>query len=225
MSGFPSTLGNAVIAMHGDGLMTVYGNLENTDAVRNRDTLELGGIIGFSGNSGWQQRAGDGVGFTGTEFQVVDTEEKRLINPLMLLPEIEDKIPPVIKNSIVVNQAGIVYVLSQVKSLPRGAYRLYGSVTDGITAGGSAELAPFRTAVIVNGTEVYTSAYEILHQERGRLFLENTKSADFDTMYASSGEQVFLAPVTLSQGRSIISVTVRDISGNEQTVSYNFQVE
>jgi hypothetical protein len=218
MIGFPSTLGNAIITMHDDGLMTVYGNLEDTYAVRNHNTLEAGAIIGISGNSGWQQRPG------GAEFQVIDTEKKRHINPLMLLPEIDDKIPPVIRNITAVNQSGTVYSLGQIKSLPRGTYRIYGTVTDRVTAAGPVDLTPFRTVVMVNGTEVYASAYEILHQEQGRLFLENTRHTGFDTMYTDT-DQVFLAPVTLSHGRTFISVTARDISGNERTVSYNFQAE
>ena len=37
---FPSTLGNALVFLHDDGLQTVYGNLDDTMVFRNRVTTE-----------------------------------------------------------------------------------------------------------------------------------------------------------------------------------------
>ena len=43
---FPSTLGNALIFLHDDGLQTVYGNLDDTSVFRNRVTTESTAVIG-----------------------------------------------------------------------------------------------------------------------------------------------------------------------------------
>ena len=49
---FPSTLGNALVFLHDDGLQTVYGNLDDTAVFRNRVTTESNAVIGRTGNSG-----------------------------------------------------------------------------------------------------------------------------------------------------------------------------
>ena len=50
---FPSTLGNALVLLHDDGLQTVYGNLDDTTVFRTRVAIESTAVIGRTGNSGW----------------------------------------------------------------------------------------------------------------------------------------------------------------------------
>ena len=76
---FPSTLGNALIFLHDDGLQTVYGNLDDTTMFRTRVTTEAATVIGRTGNSGWGEP-------NALIFQVSDNQKKVYINPLLLLP-------------------------------------------------------------------------------------------------------------------------------------------
>ncbi len=217
MTGFPSTLGRAVVLLHDEGLMTVYGNMESTEIARNKDQIEKGSIIGTSGNSAWQETP------AGLEFHTADIEKKTLINPLVLLPQLEDTEPPVIRNVTAVQPNGNSFVLGQTRSLPHGSYHLYGTVTDTVNASRTRTIAPFRTNVVVNGTEVYSTPYEVLRQSGGQLTLSGTRPADHDTMYPSA-DTVLLAAVELSRGRAFITVTASDFNGNQRTASFTVDV-
>ena len=53
LAGFPSTLGNAVIMVHDEGLATVYGNLATTDRMAIEGDIESQTILAPSGSGAW----------------------------------------------------------------------------------------------------------------------------------------------------------------------------
>lgn len=110
---FPSTLGNALVFLHDDGLQTVYGNLDDTVVFRNRTTTESNAVIGRTGNSGWGN-PNDLI------FQVSDNQKKVYINPLLLLPSVNDKIAPQIQNIILINEQNAVFQMNGQKKYSAG---------------------------------------------------------------------------------------------------------
>ena len=76
---FPSTLGNALIFLHDDGLQTVYGNLDDTTMFRTRVTTEAATVIGRTGNSGWGEP-------NALIFQVSDNQKKSLNKSIAIDP-------------------------------------------------------------------------------------------------------------------------------------------
>jgi len=215
MSGFPGTLGNAVLVAHDEGLVSVYGNLESTDTVSDRVQIESLSILSRTGTSGWG---------TGTDllFQIIDSEKKTLLNPLLLLPALKDTKGTMIRNVIAVSATGQVHPLGTVKSVRQGTWRLYADVTDTMD-GSTAELSPFRISVLVNGSEYAAIPFELLKENRGRLFLSAPEYTR-DNLYTDP-ERTFLGELKLTRGKTDISIIARDFAGNERSVLFGMQVE
>lgn len=212
---FPSTLGNALIVIHDDGLQTIYGNIEDTSVFRNRITVEANTVVGRTGNSGW-----------GTPnallFQVIDNQKKAYINPLLLLPSVNDKIPPQIRNIILVNDQNTAFQMAGQKSLRQGSYELYAEIFDTATAGGYT-FSPFRITIFVNGVSMRTIPFETITQKDGAFYLGNT--AFTDTLLYRKKNTLYLGKIILNRGKSDILITARDITGNETTERFSLQTE
>jgi hypothetical protein len=215
MSGFPGTLGNAAILTHDDGLLTVYGNLDALDRVDGRTQIDSGTILGNAGTSGWG-KAGSCF------FQVIDTERKTVLNPMLVLPGLKDKRGPVIKDVIVAAGNNTVSALGSVKMLKQGKYRLYANVTD-MVDDVAAEVAPFSINILVNGKEYGSIPFEVLQEEKGRLYL-GSPAYTWPVMYGDE-TRMFLAEIPLNRGRADISIIAKDAAGNERSVLFGVQVE
>lgn len=215
MNGFPGTLGNAVLVAHDEGLVSVYGNLESTDPVADRIRIESLSILSRTGGSGWG---------TGTDllFQILDSEKKTLLNPLLLLPALKDTKGTMIRNVIAVSATGQIHPLGTVKSVRQGIWRLYADVTDTMN-GSTGELSPFRISVLVNGSEYAAIPFELLKESRGQLFLSAPEYTR-DNLYTDP-ERTFLGELKLTRGKTDISIIARDFAGNERSVLFGLQVE
>jgi hypothetical protein len=215
MTGFPSTLGNAVIIAHDDGLLSVYGNLASVDRVTAHNAFETGAILGSAGSSGWTKN-GELL------FQVIDKERKTVLNPMLVLPSRPDSRGPVIKNVIAVSDGNQTASLGAAKYVRQGQYRLYADISDTVD-GSQTLLAPFRVSVLVNGSEAQAIPFEVLRSEGGKLFLDSPEYTTA-TLYADA-ERMFLGEITLNRGRADITVIARDTAGNERSVLFSLQIE
>ena len=210
MGWFPSTLGNAVILSHRNDMMTVYGNLETIHIDSDTSDVTEGNLIGESGSSGWQD------GFSSLEFQVIDTKVKTVINPLVLMPSIEQKQKiPIIENLQASSDSGTWSVATQGTKLSAGIYSLYiAQQPDGMT---------YKTTVAVNGAVTETISYNMLKQDKNRLCFSGKRNYTYNQIFPDKARQ-FVAEVILSKGKNTISITVEDIFGNEKTLSYTVEV-
>ncbi len=215
MSGFPGTLGNAAILSHDDGLLTVYGNLDALDRVDGRTQIDSGSILGNAGMSGWG-KAGSCF------FEVIDTERKTVLNPMLVLPGLKDRRGPVIRDVVVVAGNNAVSALGAVKTIKQGKYRLYANVTDTVDDV-AAEIAPFSITILVNGKEYGSIPFEVLRESKGLLYL-GTPAYTWPVMYGDEA-RMFLAEIPLSRGRADISIIAKDAAGNERSVLFGVQVE
>ena len=212
---FPSTLGNALVFLHDDGLQTVYGNLDNTVVFRGRATTESHAVIGRTGNSGWGN-PNDLI------FQISDNQKKVYINPLLLLPSVDDKTAPQIQNIILVNEQNTVFQISGQKDIRQGSYELYADISDTIAQGGHS-FSPFRITIFVNGTNIRTLPFETITQVDGSSYLGNT--ALTDTLLYRRKNELYLGKIILNRGKSDILITARDITGNEKSERFTIQVD
>jgi hypothetical protein len=215
MSGFPSTLGNAAVLSHDEGLMTIYGNLDSVDRIAERKTVETGDILANAGTSAWG-RPGMAI------FQVVDREKRTVLNPLLLLPTLSDKKAPVIRNVVVVTASNQTWPLGSIKTLRQGKYKLFAEVPDNID-GSSAELAPFRITIQVNGKEYSSIPFEILQEKTGELYLSDPDFT-WKKLYVDQ-ERMYLGELSLTRGRADISIIAKDAVGNERSVLFGLQIE
>ena len=226
MTGFPSALGNAMLIAHSDGIVSVYGNLESAE-MPDGGRVETNAVIARTGNSAWQARAaargqeGRGVCI----FQVEDQAQNTLLNPLLLLPQVQDEFRPTIARVTLVSQSGRSYNPETSTTVAAGSYRVYAAVTD-LYVRDSAQLAPFRVAVVVNGREASAVSFDTMSKKQNML-VPNSTPQYFDgssPVYSEDGS-IYAGNISLARGRSEVTIAARDFAGNERTASYLLQVE
>lgn len=212
---FPSTLGNALIFSHEDGLQTVYGNLDSTGFLQNRLTVETGSPIGKTGNSGWGT-AGSLI------FQVIDLQNQAYINPQLLLPAVEDTIKPQMQNVFLVSESQQRIPLNGQKTIRKGSYDLYADVWDTMQ-NTKQPLNTFRISVFINGANIRTLPFETITQKNGSAYLGAT--ALTDSLLLQQSEELYLGKIILNRGKSDIMITARDITGNEKSEVFSVYVD
>ncbi|MGP1576652.1 MAG: peptidoglycan DD-metalloendopeptidase family protein [Treponema sp.] len=212
---FPSTLGNALIFSHEDGLQTVYGNLETTGFLQNRITVDTGNPIGKTGNSGW------GTAHT-LIFQVIDMQNQAYINPQLLLPAVEDSLKPQMQNVFLVSESQQRILLNGQKTIRKGSYELYADVWD-TTQEVKQPLNTFRISVFINGANIRTLPFETITQKNGSVYLGTT--ALTDSLLLQQSEALYLGKIILNRGKSDIMITARDITGNEKSEIFSVHVD
>ena len=212
---FPSTLGNAMIFIDDEGLQSIYANLSDTDLFTSRKETEAGSILGYAGKSAWTEEKS-------LIFQVADTRNNVLINPLLFMPAIEEKTEPQIQNTVLINGDKQTISLETVKKIKQGSYDLYSSISDSTEKGGS-QLAPFRITVSINGMNISDLSFEVLSSDGKDLYLQNKKSS-LSLLYEKEGT-MHLGKINLPAGKIELIITVLDKSGNQKKASFIFQVE
>ena len=212
---FPSTLGNALVLLHNDGLQTIYGNLESATSFGNRVATESNSVIGRTGNSGW------GTPHT-LLFQVYDSERNVYINPLLLLPAVTDKTTPQIQNIVLVNDQNIALQITGQRTIRQGSYELYAEISDTADIG-THPFSPFRVSIFVNGTNLRTIPFETITQKERESYLGTTAFTD-TLLYRRKGS-LYLGKIILSRGKTDILITARDITGNEKAERFTIQAD
>ncbi len=209
---FESTLGNAVIVAHKDKISTVYGNLEEEsipESLEQDKLVRTGDILGTSGNSGWQE------GQSCLEFLVLDTKNKAAVNPRVLMPRISSDLPLVIGELTLDDRNGGTHHLLNERNLAAGTYSLYH--TRQSTA------VPYRTIVSVNGATVESISYDMLHEYNEQLCAEGNANYPAERLYPDDKRQL-LSVLRLNHGHTTLSVTMLDILGKAQTITYNLDI-
>lgn len=205
---FDSPLGNSIVTVNSDNLMSVYGNLAQPGD-SSRQALKEGDALGESGNSGWHKPD------AGLEYQIADCQSKTLINPLILLPAKGEYPHFVLKNLIVVNKNGYSYRLGSTKNIPAGTYSLYFEQTE--------HQPPFRMAVLLNGKEIENITYNMLKKNGSQLTVDGKSNYYYSTIFPGQNRQL-LANVTLNRGKALLVVQSMDLKGNERNFSYSVDV-
>ncbi|MGP1454538.1 MAG: peptidoglycan DD-metalloendopeptidase family protein [Treponema sp.] len=213
---FPSTLGNALIFLHDDGLQTIYANIEIDDHFQDRKQIEIGSIIGKTDPSAWD------IGRS-LQFQVIDAQKKAYINPLLLFPTVPDSIKPHIQGIFLANADNQLISLDKQKHIAQGNYTIYTAVFDTIDHDAVHQFTPFRVTVFVNGSNIWTVPFETITYHSGQLFLSTTSFSDA-LLYQKQG-LMYIGKVTLNSGKSDIMIIARDITGNESTERISLQIE
>jgi hypothetical protein len=217
-SAFYSTLGNTVILLHDDDLLTVYGNLREITLNPSEGALPAGTPLGFSGSSGWQyEAAGPGRGL---EFQVADTIHGRLIHPRLLMPRLPDEPPIRIYGVSVMDKNREIYRLMERPSFPTGIYLFYHDVDP--------QRIPYRTTLSVNGIEAESLTMNMITEREGRHTVQGRRYYTQEELYPnreitgpSPVRRMLIGEATLIRGRNTIRISSFNINNNEESnVSY-----
>lgn len=230
MTGFPSTLGNAVVLAHSDGIVSVYGNLESTEMVEGKVQIETNAVISRTGKSAWESRQDEDDQQASRRgfciFQLMDQRQNALLNPLLLLSAASDTALPIIRSVRLESQSGQSYNPDVSQYIAGGLYRVYVSVADSFERNSQQQLAPFRISVIVNGIEASAVSFETMAKKRNIIVPHSTPEyLDGSIPIYSEDNAIYAGNISLSRGRAEIIIAARDFAGNERTAPFMLQVD
>ncbi|MEA1912139.1 MAG: M23 family metallopeptidase, partial [Spirochaetota bacterium] len=163
----PSGLGSFVIYQHKNGIRSLYGHLEDSSIKTDNYKVGMSDVIGTMGSTGTT------VGSM-LHLQVLDTEFKKYINPLLSLPFLDDKTNPVI-NEVILSSSQGRFMLGSEKKIQSGIYSLSADIRDlSESAGYYCPLAPYSISLFINGENLANINFESLRVEDGEMFLQES---------------------------------------------------
>ncbi len=209
---FESTLGTSVIVSHEDSLLTVYGNLDTDELNENlfsEHNVKTGTEFSTTGNSAWQESD------SFLEFQIIDTQSRNYINPLILMPRIEKKEALTLTGIALKNKLGKIYSLETQKNIPAGVYKIYRN---------RQKLSvPYKTSIIVNGAELERITYDTINQVETDLAVDGRNSYTAKDIYPDDN-LMLMGELYLPHGKNKITLILTDFSGNEKSREFPITV-
>ena len=216
-SGLPSTIGSYMVVEHPRGIAAVYAGMAPGSSSAYLRSVKKGSILGRAGASGLSK--GPSLGFA-----LYDRAASRWVNPLLLLPPLADKTPPVIRNAVLVKD-GKRFPLGETKSVLQGQYSVAVDVADPLDAPGSAGAsAPYYLRLLIDGAKVTELSFDVVTARDGKFLVGADGPRGFEGCYAEDG-RIVLASRFFSRGRTVIQVLARDYAGNERQASWALLVE
>jgi hypothetical protein len=216
-SGLPSALGSFAIVEHARGLAAVYSHLAPGSLSTYLNTVKTGTILGKTGSSGW-------VEGMGTLFQIFDRREGRWVNPLVLMPPVDDTKAPFIRSLALVRN-GKSYVLGDVPSVQQGSYTIAADIVDPADATwSSGPPAPYSIRLSVDGAELARYVFDVAEGRDGRLRLFFRSPKSYGEFRSRDGRYI-LAERLLHRGKTLIEVSAEDSAGNRRSASWSVVVE
>jgi hypothetical protein len=213
ISALPPGLGTWLAIDHGDGLVGIYGRL-NQGNNPFPYMVEQGGLIGLSGFTGWTRTKG-------FYFSFFDRKEKQWVNPGRILPLLPDTQQPLIRSVVFKNSEGKTFNLAQTRSLAQGQYRIQVDAQDA----GNSPLSPHRVSCYVNGIEKGSIIFETISARRGTLLVPSSGGVQSAGRVYESYPALAAGEVFLTRGQTAVEIIVEDMAGNSRVASYRFLVE
>lgn len=209
---FPSTLGNALVIAHENDMRSIYANLGEFAIDETKDFLQGGSEIALSGHSGWHEEE------SGLEFIVIDTKNKTLINPLLVLPMNLKALDFSVGKLFLKDIRGEYRELANGKSFEEGVYILYRETKE--------KMPFFKNLVSLNGNTLDSLNNDSLSLWDKKLVLKTSggTNLDFETNFPREGMQ-YVCEVKLSRGKSTLIVQIFDIFANKKQIQYTFDVK
>lgn len=212
----PSTLGTFAVVEQEDGMTALYAHLAAGSVPATLRRVESQTLLAAVGETGFT--AGSGL-----LFSLFDRKETRWVNPLLLLPPLEEKRAPLIRQAVLQGRDKS-YVLGEQRTVPQGSYALSLDLSDPTGAAWSpGPSAPFYVRVLIDGSKIAELRYETAEAESGRL---NFFPAEREGSSLRAGDGKTVLPARLfPRGKSLIEVFAKDYAGNERSASWSFSVE
>jgi hypothetical protein len=223
-SRLPSPLGSWIALDHGDGILGIYGRVEDSSnpAARERPVplyppaqTSRGTPIAHAGVSGWSQQQG-------FYFVLFDRRERRWVNPSLIIAPIPDDVPPQILLVQLRGEDGMVPP-AQTR-ISQGRYSIIVGAVDTLSANSGIQLAPHRLVTSINGAEVGALNFETYSARDGALLVRRNGLVPVSKVYApfpafEVGESWF------TRGQTTLEVIARDLNGNERSFIRRLEVE
>ena len=203
----PSGLGTYVIYQHNNGIRSLYGHLQDNSIHTEKLIVGLEDVIGKTGNTGMDSGSM-------LYLQLIDTEFKKYINPLLSLPLLNDQCKPLIKNVYILSRGKKIILNSKTK-IESGVFGLFADIRDsGADTVFYNPLAPFSISLYLNGENLANINFESLKVVDGIMLLEESDGISYEELYKNDWEY-FLGKFEFNPGDVMIEISVKDFSGNE----------
>ena len=214
---FCSTLGNALIMVHKDDMLSVYSGFEEIDTTCLSGEVKKGTVLGQLNKILPESEISDTkqtLPKKNFEFQIIDTKNTGVINPFLLLARLE-KTSPIFPGKIfVTNKKGTEFGLDDRKSIASGVYSIYREYSVG--------KMPLKTSVFVNGEDVSTINFDTIFYKNSRICVSGKDFFSIEKIYPSDKRQ-FLGEIEISRGKNLITVVVTDSLGIERKISHTIE--
>jgi hypothetical protein len=213
----PSPLGTWAALDHGDGLISIYSRLDETEALPVLENVSRGRLIARAGKSGMTAESG-------FYFAFYDRKERRWINPAMIIAPPADTVLPQILSVELRNGEGQTINPAQTRSLRQGRYTVLVNAVDSLREGRPATLAPYRILCSVNGMETGALSFETFSARDGVLMAYRNGLVPVKQVYTPVPAYE-IGELALTRGQAEIEIIAQDISGNTRNVVFRLQVE
>ncbi|HAE22239.1 MAG TPA: hypothetical protein DCG47_07950 [Spirochaetaceae bacterium] len=210
--GYPMPGGSLAALAHSSGIISIYTGMQPGSLANYRGVVEQSEILGMSPVQGSGRYLG---------FYLYDQRERRYINPHILLAATPDARVPLIR-SVALVSGGQEQILERNSVIRQGSWRFVIDAID-LTALGLPG-APFDVAVALDGSERFRVKYDSARMAAGQslLFSDNVQS---ERDYLLADGRISFGPITLTKGRSSITVSATDLTGNKREISYTITVQ
>ena len=224
--GYPAAGGGFMAVSHHSGLMTVYaGILPAMDA--GSPAVKAGSVLGTL--PGDRSPATTTVAATtaapdtartesggGALFFVYDSQERRFVNPLMVMDKLPDDKSPAIRGAALVVD-GKELALGTATEVRQGSWMLLVDAIDAAPSGLAGP--PFELRVLVDGSERARALYDASWASGGLSWLFTEKPVEERSYLMADGRTRF-GPLQLARGKSVVTVVAVDYAGNRREASW-----
>ncbi|MEW5815510.1 MAG: M23 family metallopeptidase [Spirochaetota bacterium] len=205
-SGIPTGLGSFIVVEHEGGIKSLYGHLKQQTIPVSMTQVGIKDVIGVIGDTG-------GSYGPHLHLEIIDKEFGQDVNPLLLLPPIQDKNKPVVRTLSFEKDGSIIPVTSPVVINP-GTAELKASIFDlSADVPFYCPMAPFSISVFINGETTFNVVFEALRALDGNIILIQSNNLTFSDFYESDWD-VKLGKIDLHPGESRLEIAVKDYAGN-----------
>ncbi len=213
MGWFNSTLGNAVILVHDNEMMSVYSNLTEEMNSFESMNLESGDIIAKSGDSEWKDAYSKNCG---SGFKIIDKERQTSVNPLLLMKTTTKRSYIPIKGLEAISRRGNIVDLYSGVNILAGQYTLYMQRPQ--------NLMVRKSQVSLNGEVKETISYDSFNQNESKLVVQGNRNYSYAEIYPDA-QKMRLAEVLLQRGSNTVEILLSGNDGSKTSVVYRLNVQ
>lgn len=208
--GFPLPLGSVAAYAHAGGMLGVVSGMQPASMADYKPLVKAGEPLGMGPE-----------GERPLRLEFFDLQNRRYVNPRMMLPPVADPLAPSLRGAWLVSGAAEL-PLERSLAVRQGSYFLALDPTELMPQGQTG--MPFRVAALLDGVLRFDWRHDAAWSSAGRGMIVSADPRAERELYDAAG-RLRLGPLSLSRGRSLLTVRLTDFAGNAREYSYALVVQ